>query len=101
MIPSMDLRILSLKNVVCGKNYQLRKAYWIERAVLKFSTVVNHSLVPSEGKRSNPGFVFFCFFQRKSMVKHIAESGLYIPPQKDGYFALFVNSFQIMHLLQL
>ena len=31
-------------------------AYWIERAVLKFSTVVNHSLVPSEGTRSNPGF---------------------------------------------
>ena len=35
------------------------------------------------------------------MVKHIAESGLYIPPQKNGYFALFVNSFQAMHLLRL
>ena len=30
--------------------------YRIERAVLKFSTVVNHSLVPSEGTRRNPGF---------------------------------------------
>ena len=31
-------------------------AYWIERAVLKFSTVVDHSLVPSKTTRSNPGF---------------------------------------------
>ena len=35
------------------------------------------------------------------MMKHIAESDLCIPPQKDGYFALFVNSFQAMHLLRL
>lgn len=26
---------------------------------------------------------------------------MYIPPQKDAYIALFVNSFRIMHLLQL
>ena len=67
-----------------------------------FSTVVDHFLVSSEGTQSNPSFAQkLCFFQRYAMVKHIAESGLYIPLQKDGYNILFANSFQTMHLLRL
>ena len=68
---------LSLKDVDLWKELSYEEiTYRIVRAVLRFSTVMDHLLVPSEGRRSNPGFAQkLCFFQRKSMVKHIAESG--------------------------
>jgi hypothetical protein len=62
---------------------------------------VDHFSIPSECTKSSPGFAqkLFVIQQQKPMVKHIAESGLSIRHQKVGCIALFVNSFQTLHLL--
>ena len=94
---------LSLKDVGFRKELSNEEiAYWIERG----PSEVQHSCGPfpsskQEYKKQSRFCTKALFCATKSMVKHTAESGLYIPPQKDGCIALFVNSFQIMHLLRL
>jgi len=61
---------------------------------------MDHFSIPSECTKSSPGFAQKLFvIQQKPMVKHIAENGLSIRHQKAGFIALFVNSFQTLHLL--
>ena len=77
---------LSLKDVGLWKELLNEKiAYWIERT----SFEVQHSCEPFfSSNRRYKNQSRFCtkalFLQRKLLVKHIAESSLYITPQKDG-----------------
>ena len=71
---------------LCKELLHEKITYWIEReALLKFSVVVDHVPIPSKCTKSNPSFAQkFCFIQRKSMVKHRVESGLYILCKRPG-----------------
>ena len=77
---------LSLKDVGLWKELSNEEiTYWKERS----RSEGQHSCGPfSSSKRRYKKQSRFCtkalFFQRKSMVKHIAESGLHIPLQKNG-----------------
>lgn len=76
-------------------------SYWIEKGPSQIQHHCGHFLIPSDYIRISPGFIQNLFsIQQEPMEKNIPLNGLCILLEKVEFIALFVNSFQILQLLQ-